>query len=273
MDGPWENDTVSKRELIKPSCPPGDDVVEPAHEPSTRFWHNEPMMSPLVMIVGREITQAEGVRGEAFGAGRRYSEAVARAGGTPVIVPPIDVSASSLERLVAASDALVLHGGGDVNPACYGQQPNAPELYGVNDRHDTVELAVADAFWRADKPILAICRGIQILNVSLGGTLVQHITESGHTKEYHPVELVNDSHVAEAMGTTRPTRCHSYHHQALDRVAHELRVVGRHDDGTIEAAEATTKRWVVGVQWHPEDSADVDPEQQRLFDALIRVAR
>ncbi len=68
-------------------------------------------------------------------------------------------------------------------------------------------------------------------------------------------------------------RCHSYHHQALDRVADELRVVGRHDDGTVEAVEATNKRWVVGVQWHPEDSADVDPEQQRLFDALVTAAR
>ena len=225
------------------------------------------------MIVGRELPEGPGVRGEAFGAGRRYSEAVARAGGTPVIVPPLDYASASLERIVTAADALVLHGGGDVNPACYGQEPNAPQLYGVNDRHDAVELAVVGEFWAADKPILAICRGIQILNVSLGGTLVQHITVPGHTKEFHPVSLEPDSRTAHAMGNSRPMRCHSYHHQALDRVAHELRVVGRHDDGTIEAVEGTNKRWVVGVQWHPEDSADVDPEQQRLFDALIRVAR
>lgn len=231
------------------------------------------MTSALVSIVGREIAQAEGVRGEAFGAGRRYSEAVARAGGTPVIVPPLDFDRASLDRLVAASDALVLHGGGDVNPARYGQEPDAPELYGVNDRHDAVELAVVEAFWRADKPILAICRGLQILNVALGGTLVQHITEPGHTKEFHSVGLESDSRCADAMGTTRPARCHSYHHQALDHVATELVVVGRHDDGTIEAVEAASKRWVIGVQWHPEDSADVDPEQQRLFDRLIRVAR
>lgn len=231
------------------------------------------MTSPLVAIVGREISQAEGVRGEAFGAGRRYSEAVARAGGTPVIVPPVDLGAESLARLVDAADALVLHGGGDVNPARYGQEPDAPELYGVNDRHDDVELAVVDAFWRADKPILAICRGIQILNVSLGGTLVQHITVPGHTKEFHPVDLETGSRVAAAMATARPVRCHSYHHQALDRVAEGLKVVGRHDDGTIEAVEAVDKTWVVGVQWHPEDSADADPEQQRLFEALTRVAR
>lgn len=230
------------------------------------------MTSPLVVIVGREIDRAEGVRGEAYGAGRRYSDAVARSGGTPVIVPPLDLSTSSLERLVDTTNALVLHGGGDVNPSCYGQEPTAPELYGVNDRHDAVELAVVSAFWAADKPILAICRGIQILNVSLGGTLVQHISAPGHTKEFHPVSLDAESRAARAMGDSRPMRCHSYHHQALDRVADELRVVGRHDDGTIEAVEATNKRWVVGVQWHPEDSADVDPEQQRLFDELIRVA-
>jgi putative glutamine amidotransferase len=231
------------------------------------------MTTPLVSIVGREMPEGPGVRGEAFGAGRRYSEAVARAGGTPVIVPPLDFDTASIDRIVFASDALVLHGGGDVNPARYGQEPNAPQLYGVNDRHDDVELAVVEAFWRADKPILAICRGIQILNVSLGGTLVQHITAPGHTKEFHPVGLETGSRVAAAMATVRPARCHSYHHQALDRVAEGLTVVGRHDDGTIEAVEAIDKTWVVGVQWHPEDSADVDAEQQRLFDALIRVAR
>ncbi len=236
-------------------------------------WHNDPVTSPLVSIVGREIPRADGVRGEAFGAGRRYSEAVARAGGTPIIVPPLVLDDANLDRLVSASDALVLHGGGDVNPARYGQTPTAPELYGVNDLHDTVELAVVDAFWRADKPILAICRGVQILNVYLGGTLVQHITAPGHTKEFHPVTLDADCRTATAMGSIRPTRCHSYHHQALDRVADELRVVGRHVDGTVEAVEAANRTWVVGVQWHPEDSADVDAEQQRLFDHLIQNCR
>jgi len=231
------------------------------------------MTSPLVAIVGREISQAEGVRGEAFGAGRRYSDAIHRAGGTPVIVPPLELATESLERLLHAVDALVLHGGGDVDPQRYGQEPTAPKLYGVNSRHDDVELAVVRAFLTADKPILAICRGIQIVNVALGGTLVQHIEEPGHTHEFHPVSLDDGCRAAEAMGTTRPARCHSYHHQALDRVADGLRVVGRHDDGTIEAVEAENKSWVVAVQWHPEDSADVDPEQQRLFDRLVAVSR
>lgn len=231
------------------------------------------MTSPLVVIVGREVTEANGLRGEAYGAGRGYSDAVHRAGGTPVIVPPLAFGAESLERLLDAADALVLHGGGDVDPRRYGQEPTAPKLYGVNERHDDVELDVVRAFLDADKPILAICRGIQIMNVALGGDLVQHIEVPGHTQEFHPVSLDPGSLTADAMGTTRPTRCHSYHHQALDRVAEGLRVIGRHDDGTIEAVEAENKRWVVGVQWHPEDSAGVDPEQQRLFDRLMAVAR
>ncbi|MGA1716304.1 MAG: gamma-glutamyl-gamma-aminobutyrate hydrolase family protein, partial [Ilumatobacteraceae bacterium] len=93
------------------------------------------MTSPLVAIVGREISQAEGVRGEAFGAGRRYSDAIHRAGGTPVIVPPLELATESLERLLHAVDALVLHGGGDVDPQRYGQQPTAPKLYGVAGVH------------------------------------------------------------------------------------------------------------------------------------------
>lgn len=269
-DGPCEKDTESKsetsvRRAMSPSCPVGPGFLG--------VWHNEPMTSPLVAIVGREISQAEGVRGEAFGAGRRYSDAIHRAGGTPIIVPPLDLGAESLERLVSAVDALVLHGGGDVDPRRYGQEPTAPKLYGVNSRHDDVELDVVRAFLDADKPILAICRGIQIMNVALGGTLAQHIEEPGHTQEFHPVTLDEGSLAAEAMGTSRPARCHSYHHQALDRVADGLRVIGRHDDGTIEAVEAGDKSWVVGVQWHPEDSADVDPEQQRLFDRLVEVSR
>jgi putative glutamine amidotransferase len=269
-DGPCEKDTESKSETsvcgaMSPSCPVGPGFLG--------VWHNEPMTSPLVAIVGREISQAEGVRGEAFGAGRRYSDAIHRAGGTPIIVPPLDLGAESLERLVSAVDALVLHGGGDVDPRRYGQEPTAPKLYGVNSRHDDVELDVVRAFLDADKPILAICRGIQIMNVALGGTLVQHIEEPGHTQEFHSVTLDEGSLAADAMGTSRPARCHSYHHQALDRVADGLRVIGRHDDGTIEAVEAGDKSWVVGVQWHPEDSADVDPEQQRLFDRLVEVSR
>lgn len=227
-------------------------------------------MKPIVAIVGREITEAKGVRGDAYGAGRLYSQAIERAGGVPLIVPPVALDDEAVASLVQSIDALVLHGGGDVDPSRYGQDPTAPELYGINARHDDVELAVVDAVLAADLPVLAICRGVQILNVALGGTLVQHIaTHDDHTRRFHPVSLTDGCRTAVAMRTTTPAACHSYHHQALDALGRGVRVVGRHADGTIEAVEVDGHRWVVGVQWHPEDSATDDAEQQALFDALI----
>ncbi|MBU3688790.1 MAG: peptidase C26 [Acidimicrobiales bacterium mtb01] len=227
-------------------------------------------MKPIVAIVGREITEAKGVRGEAYGAGRLYSDAITRAGGVPVIVPPVDLDHDAIASLISRCQGLVLHGGGDVDPARYGQEPDAPELYGINARHDDVELAVVNAALAVDLPILAICRGVQIMNVALGGTLVQHITtHADHTRQFHPVSLVDGSRTARAMGTTSPSACHSYHHQALDRLGDGVTVVGRHADGIIEAVEVDGHRWVVGVQWHPEDSAAADSQQQSLFDTLI----
>ena len=157
-----------------------------------------------------------------------------------------------------------------MDPRHYGQEPSAEQLYGIVAEHDEVELAVVAAALAADVPMLAICRGMQVLNVALGGTLDQHIGSEAHWLQYTGVSLDPGSRVAEAMGTTSPAACHCVHHQALDRVADGLQVTGRSADGVVHAAELTASRWIVATQWHPEDSADTDPEQQRLFDALIR---
>jgi len=228
------------------------------------------MAAPLVLIVGRLSDEAKGVRGEPFAAGRRYFEAVARAGGVPLMLPPITSLAQEASSLLARVDAVVLHGGGDVDPRRYGQEPTADELYGVVHEHDEVELAVVRAALARDTPMLAICRGLQVLNVALGGSLQQHIGTEAHWFAYHEVALDPGSRVAEAIGTSTPHACHCVHHQALDRVAADLQVVGRTADGIVHACELPSARWVLGTQWHPEDSAADDPEQQALFDALLR---
>ncbi len=125
---------------------------------------------------------------------------------------------------------------------------------------------------RLGLPVLAICRGLQVLNVALGGTLHQDIGTESHWRVLHPVDVEPGSILAGALGTTRPAACHSVHHQSLNAVAAPLRVVGRAADGTIEAVELPDSRFVVGVQWHPEDTAATDPEQQALFDALVAAA-
>ncbi|MFZ4719255.1 MAG: gamma-glutamyl-gamma-aminobutyrate hydrolase family protein [Ilumatobacteraceae bacterium] len=226
-------------------------------------------MSPLVLIVGRMAGDAKGVRGEPFAAGRRYFHAVANAGGTPLMLPPILSLVDDVPDLLRRVDAIVLHGGGDVDPRHYGQEPSAEQLYGIVEEHDEVELAVVRAALEQDVPMLAICRGMQVLNVALGGTLQQHIGTEDHWMEYTQVSLDHGSLVAEAMGTTHPDACHCVHHQALDVVAPELEVTGRTADGIVHAADLRGARWCVATQWHPEDSADGDPQQQRLFAALL----
>ncbi|MEY4607734.1 MAG: gamma-glutamyl-gamma-aminobutyrate hydrolase family protein [Ilumatobacteraceae bacterium] len=227
------------------------------------------MTRPLILIVGRYSPKAEGVRGEPFAAGRRYFEAITRAGGAPVMLPPITDLVDDVVEIVARVDGLVLHGGGDIDPRHYGQQPSAEQLYGIVPEHDAVELAVARAAVHTDTPMLAICRGLQVLNVAMGGTLHQHIGSEDHWFAHHAVALDPTSRLAAAVGGTVSARSHCVHHQAIDRVGEGLRVVGTTGDGMVHAVEVDRARWITATQWHPEDGADTDAEQQRLFDALV----
>jgi putative glutamine amidotransferase len=228
-------------------------------------------MKPLVLIPGRHSEQAAGHRTAVVTAGRLYADAIERAGGIAVILPPtLDVDV--VREATTRCDGLVFLGGGDVCPRTYGEEETA-QLYGVNESLDEFESLVLHQAIALDKPILAICRGHQMLNVALGGTLIQHLdTTHDHRDTMHEVELVDDSYVALAMGTTRPT-VHSFHHQAIKQLSADLHVVGTHADGTIEAVQHTTASWIVGVQWHPEDTAHTDSQQQQLFNELVRRAQ
>ena len=136
--------------------------------------------------------------------------------------------------------------------------------------HDEVELAVVRAALDADLPMLAICRGLQVLNVAMGGTLQQHIgTESHWFAHRTDVEVAEGSRLAAALGG-KPAACHCVHHQAIDELAAGLTVTARTTDGIIHGAEVDSARWVVGTQWHPEDTAANDPQQLALFEALLR---
>ena len=235
--------------------------------------YTDPVASvkPLVVIVGRQSDDATGVRGKPFAAGQMYFRSVERAGAIPLMLPPILSLADDIPSLLDRVDAVVFHGGGDIDPRRYGQEASEDSLYGIVSEHDEMELAMIAAAIAADKPVLAICRGLQILNVALGGSLVQDIGND-HWHRFTINELDAGSRIAKAMGTEAPTRCHCVHHQALDRLGDGLRVVGRHASGIIHAVELDQARWIVGTQWHPEDSAADEPQQQGLFDELIRQA-
>lgn len=229
-------------------------------------------MRPLVVIVGRQSDEAKGVRGRPFAAGQAYFVAVERAGGVPLMLPPIPQLIDDVGALLRRTDAVVFHGGGDIDPRHYGQEATEESLYGIVADHDAMELAMVRAAIDADKPVLAICRGMQVLNVALGGTLTQDIGTESHWMQFTANELEPGSRLAKAMGTESPQRCHCVHHQSLDRVADGLRIVSRDAAGLVHGVELERSRWIVATQWHPEDSAADDPQQQGLFDELIRQA-
>ena len=239
------------------------------------------MTEPLIAVAGRPLP-ADRVRGwhrDGVGVQESYIEAIHRAGGIEAVLLPVDLDADGAARRVARFDGLVLVGGGDVDPSRYGQEPH-PRIYDVEPRRDAFELALARAAVDRGLPTLAICRGIQVLNVTLGGTLEQHIDDAAdavahgdpgsHRPVTHAVQLAPGSRVAEAMGAER-ARASSHHHQALATLGDGLEATAWADDEVIEAVEHR-EGWVVGVQWHPEDTCATDRSQQGLFDALVRRA-
>lgn len=189
------------------------------------------------------------------------------------------------DALMERLDGLVLTGGADLNPSLYGEQPH-PGLGQVSDTRDSWELALVHAAQLRKKPILAICRGTQILNVALGGTLIQdlpsqhpsdinHDPDSPRDSRTHPIELATESRLARAQGVTHRT-VNSLHHQAISRVAPELRIVATAPDGVIEGVEsaADSAWWCVGMQWHPEELISTDESWDRdIFAAFARALR
>ncbi|MGE0877039.1 MAG: gamma-glutamyl-gamma-aminobutyrate hydrolase family protein [Acidimicrobiia bacterium] len=230
--------------------------------------------APLIAVVGKLAPPVEGVRrGDDVVIGRAYLTSLMRAGGQGAVVLPAVDAIGDITGLVDRVDGAMVIGGGDVDPSFYGQEPAAGvELGGVEPIHDRYEIAFLKAVLAADKPLLAICRGAQILNVALGGSLVQHV--EGHRRVEHRVVLDPGSLTAAAMGTTEPLGASS-HHQVIDRLGQGLVVTGRSPgDDYVEAVELPGARWVVAVQWHPEKTAERDPAQQALFDAFVeRAAR
>lgn len=207
-----------------------------------------------------------------------YVDAVRRAGGIPVLIPPGEQhTADLLERL----DGLILSGGPDVDPEHYDGIPHTM-IYGIDPDRDATELALAKGVAERDHPTLCICRGAQVMNVALGGTLIEHLPDVvgeavPHRDErsiwaQHRVEVQEGTKLFDILQERQPI-IYSWHHQAIRHPAQSLNVVARAEDGTVEAAEHPNHPFLFAIQWHPEASAMIDPTQQRLFDALVAAAR
>jgi putative glutamine amidotransferase len=199
-----------------------------------------------------------------------YVRAVERAGGRALLVPPSD---DGVDETLKALDGLIFSGGSDLDPELYGQEAHA-ETSGIVRNRDTAELALLEAALERDMPVLAICRGSQVLNVARGGDLVQHLPDVVGDEKHkhtpgtfaeHDVAVENGSRLASVLGDRAPVKSH--HHQGFGKLGEGLRVVAHADDGTVEAVEDPTRRFALGVLWHPEAGEDA-----RLFEELVREA-
>lgn len=207
-----------------------------------------------------------------------YVLAIHRAGAVPLLLPPAGLDA--IDGWLGVIQGLVLIGGGDIDPARY-DAPSHETIYNLDGPRDDCEFELARRALDMKLPTLAICRGMQVVNVLLGGTLHRHLPEVvGETVPHrlppretvrHPVRVTAGTCVAEAMAATR-VEIVSWHHQAVDRLGAGLAAVAWADDGVVEAMELADNPNLLAVQWHPELSAADDPTQQRLFDRLVVLA-
>ena len=200
-----------------------------------------------------------------------YVRAIERAGGRPVLIPP---SEDGVVETLDAVDGLLFSGGSDLDPELYDQQPH-DETFGVVPERDRAELALLEAALARDMPVLAVCRGSQVLNVARGGDLVQHLPDvvgddkhkhTPGTFADHDVTLEDGSRLAALLGDHAPVKSH--HHQGFGRVGDGLRVAAYAEDGTIEAVEDPSHPFALGVLWHPEAGEDL-----KLFEELVSAAR
>jgi putative glutamine amidotransferase len=238
------------------------------------------LSSPIVAVTAtaRLVDGVERVR-----LNTAYIRALESVGLVPVVVPP-SASPDAVLRVLDVVAGLVLSGGEDVDPSRYGAAPH-PELGPVNCARDDTEIALLGRARALELPTLAICRGIQVMNVALGGTLVQdlpserrgtasHDVDDERDSRVHGVRIDPDSRLASILGA-QSLRVNSIHHQAVDRLGEAMRVNARADDGTVEGVESDDPNWwMVGVQWHPEElTTTPEPWDRRLFAAFAAACR
>ena len=199
-----------------------------------------------------------------------YVRAIEAAGGRPLLVPP---STEGIEETLDRLDGLLFSGGSDLDPELYGQEAH-PETNGIVPARDRAEIALLRSALERNMPVLAVCRGSQVLNVALGGDLVQHLPDVVGDEKHkhtpglfadHDVDLEPGTHVQKILGDHAPVKSH--HHQGYGRLGDGLREAARAEDGTVEALEDPERRFAIGVLWHPEAGEDF-----ALFEALVAEA-
>jgi putative glutamine amidotransferase len=229
------------------------------------------VLRPKIAVPGRFTESASALRYRGLVSARRLMEAVWLAGGDPVTLLPAEgLDGVDWHQRLTGFHGVLLPGGGDVNPRRYGMSDDDPSLYDVNELQDETDFTIAAYALETGLPLLAVCRGLHVVNSLLGGTLIIDM-DVNHRHHTHVVSLDD---AADHLGFGAPSVAAScYHHQAIDTVAERITVLGRAEDDTVEAVAIEAKGWAAGVQWHPEDIYDSDPAQLSPFRALVAHAR
>ena len=239
-------------------------------------------MNRRAPLIGVSTSITVGANPERAYVNSAYLHAVQQAGGVPVALPP-QLSTASMRQLAGDLQGLLLTGGGDMDPALFGETPHAT-LYDVAAARDTLETSVLHVALERGLPVLAVCRGLQVLNVALGGSLHQDVgtdpgTQVPHSQKEprdqptHKVKLTAGCRLAETLGTDE-LEVNSMHHQAIKRLGRGLTAVAWAPDQIVEGAEIDDpSRFVLGVQWHPEELVGHSEPARRLFAALVAAAR
>lgn len=241
------------------------------------------MTKPIIGISAGSLTAAGGsfAGGEKMSVNEEYIKAICQAGGVPLIVPTV-AEKDSIQAQAGLLDGLLLSGGDDIHPLFYGEEPDS-KLGFCDLRRDEHELELIRAVGRRHKPILGICRGIQVLNVAFGGTLyqdlsrmsgncLQHMQQAKKDVLFHTVTVEKATCLFAIVGTEQ-LRVNSFHHQAVKEPAAEFIVTARSRDGVIEAIEQRGEDFVLAVQWHPESLLQVQPEMRDLFRYFVKKAK
>jgi len=231
--------------------------------------------TPIVAIPGRFSSSASAHRHRALTTARALSELVLAAGGEPVTVHPWApggvVSPEEVGARLSFADAVLLPGGGDLDPATYGQPSAHDEVYDVDAEQDAFDLAVVRWALASGTPLLAVCRGMQVANVALGGDLEQHM-DSPHRNVVHEVTVLPGTSLFAAVGPSVSASC--YHHQRVLTLGEGLEPAAYAEDGCVEAmTKPDAPGWFLAVQWHPEDTFSTDADQVAVVRALLEAAR
>ena len=223
---------------------------------------------PRIALLGRFAEHTSATRYSAIVTAEKLAAMVWDLGGDPLTLYP--VTGSDLETRLSGFSGVLMPGGGDVNPSTYGEMASSEYLYGINDIQDAADFELFTFALERGIPVLTICRGTQVANVALGGSLLQHMDDP-HINRVSVVEFKKD---AAALGLSHPKlKTFCYHHQAINTLGKGIEVLAHGNEGHVEAVKYPAKNWAYGLQWHPEDNYQEEPLQAELVTSFITAAR